>query len=77
MSDTYHRHRAIKQGLMQFFQPRPTGHRERHFNTLAALICGLIGAQRAHLSHIADHAPSYGAKQETRVLCRALRQHHQ
>jgi hypothetical protein len=37
----------------------------------------LIGAQRAHLSHIADHAPSYGAKQETRVLCRALRQHHQ
>jgi hypothetical protein len=50
---------------MQFFQPRPTGHRERHFNTLAAMICGLVGAQRAHLSHIADHAPSYGAKQES------------
>ena len=65
MSDTYRRHRAIKHGLMQFFQPRPTGHRERHFNTLVALICGLVGAQRAHLSHIADHAPSYGAKQES------------
>ena len=65
MSDTYRRHRAIKQGLLQFFQPRPTGHRERHFNTLAAMICGLVGAQRAHLSHMADHAPSQGAKQES------------
>ena len=44
MSDTYRRHRAIQQGLMQFFQPRPTGHRERHVNTLVAMICGVIGA---------------------------------
>jgi hypothetical protein len=63
MSDTYHRYHAIKQGLMQFYQPRPTGHRERHFNTLVALICGLAGGQRAHLSTIADHAPSGGANQ--------------
>ncbi len=63
MSDTYHRYHAIKQGLMQFYQPRPTGHRERHFNTLVALICGLAGGQRAHLSTIADHAPSGGATQ--------------
>jgi hypothetical protein len=26
MSDTYRRYRAIKQGIMQFYQPRPTGH---------------------------------------------------
>ena len=65
MSDTYRRHRAIKQGIMQFFQPRPTGHRERHLNTLAAMICGLVGSQRAHLSHMADHAPSEGADQES------------
>ena len=65
MSDTYRRYRAIKAGIMQFFQPRPTGHRERHFNTLVALICGLVGAQRAHLSRIADHAPSAGAQQES------------
>ncbi len=63
MSDTYHRYHAIKQGLMHFYQPRPTGHRERHFNTLVALICGLAGGQRAHLSTIADHAPSGGANQ--------------
>jgi hypothetical protein len=65
MSDTYRRYRAIKQDLMQFFHPRPTGHRERHLNTLIALICGLVGAQRAHLAAIADHAPSGGADQES------------
>ena len=43
MSDTYRRYAAIKQGLMQFFHPRPTGHRERHLNTLVAMICGLTG----------------------------------
>ena len=65
MSDTYRRYRAIKQGLMQFFHPHPTGHRERHFNTLLALICGLCGSHHAHLSSIADHAPSNGADQES------------
>jgi len=65
MSDTSRRYRAIKQGLMQFYQPRPTGHRDQHLNTLVALICGLIGGQHAHLSTIADHAPSDGATQES------------
>src|SRR5215210_7802266 len=67
MSDTYRRYRAIKQGLLQFYQPRPTGHQERHLNTLVALICGLSGAQRSHLSSIADHAPSHGADQESLI----------
>ncbi len=65
MSDTYRRYGAIKESLMQFYHPRPTGHRERHLNTLVALICGLIGGQRAHLSTIADHAPSGVADQES------------
>lgn len=65
MSDTHRRYRAIKQAIMQFYQPHPTGHRERHFNTLVALICGLTGGQRAHLATIADHAPSAGANQES------------
>ncbi len=67
MSDTYRRYRAIKQGLLQFYQPRPTGHRERHLNTLVALICGLSGSRHAHRSSIADHAPSHGADQESRI----------
>ncbi len=65
MRDTYRRARAIQQGLMQFFQPQPTGHRERHHTTLVAMICGLVGGQRAHLSNIADHAPAHGADQES------------
>jgi Transposase DDE domain len=65
MSDTSRRYRAIQQAIMQFFHPRPTGHQERHVNTLVALICGLAGGQRAHLSTIADHAPSHGANQES------------
>ena len=67
MSDTSRRYRAIKQGLMQFFQPRPTGHRDQHLNTLVALICGLIGGRHAHLSTIADHAPSHGATQDSLI----------
>jgi len=72
MSDTYRRYRAIKQAIMQFYQPRPTGHREKHFNTLVALICGLVGGQSAHLSTIANHAPSNGADQES-VIARFRR----
>src|SRR5215208_2793267 len=67
MSDTYRRYTAIKRAMMQFYHFQPGSHRERHFNTLAALICGLAGGQRAHLSTIADHAPSNGAKQESLI----------
>ena len=65
MSDTYRRYRAIKQGIMQFYQPHPSGHQARHLDTLVALICGLAGGRQAHLSTIADHAPSHGADQES------------
>jgi hypothetical protein len=65
MSDTYRRYRAIKRAIMQFYHPRPSGQREKHLNTLVALICGLAGGRHAHLSVIADHAPSNGAKQES------------
>ena len=67
MSDTYRRYRAIKQAIMQFYQPRPTAHREKHLNTLVAMICGLTGGKHAHLPMIADHAPSNGATQESLI----------
>jgi hypothetical protein len=41
MSDTYRRYGAIKRAIMQFYQPRPAGQREKQLNSLAALICGL------------------------------------
>jgi hypothetical protein len=65
MSDTYRRYSAIKRAMMQFYRFKPGSHREGHFNTLAALICGLAGAKQAHLPAIADHAPSNGASQES------------
>jgi hypothetical protein len=68
MSDTYRRYGAIKHSLMQFYSPRPTGHQERHLNTLAAMICGLTGGHHAHLSSIADHAPSHGTDQESLII---------
>ncbi|CAA9302256.1 MAG: transposase, IS4 family protein, partial [uncultured Chloroflexia bacterium] len=58
---------AIKRSMMQFFPPL-TGHRERHFNTLAALICGIIGAECSHLSAIANHAPAGRAGQESLTM---------
>ena len=67
MSDTYRRYVAIKRALMQFYHPRPQGHREKHLNTLCALICGLVGGKHAHLPTIADHAPSDGARQESLI----------
>lgn len=67
MSDTYRRYRAIKQGIMQCYQPRPPGHRENHLNTLAAFICGLVGRKHAHLPACADHAPSNRAKQQSLI----------
>ncbi len=72
MRDTHRRARAIQQGRMQCFQPQPTGHRERHRTTLVALICGVVGGQRAQLSAIADHAPRGDADQE-RVMARVRR----
>jgi hypothetical protein len=68
MSDTYRRYRAIKQALLQFYPSPVSGHRERHFNTLVALICGLVGGQSAHLSTVADHAPTGTAAQESMIM---------
>lgn len=66
MSDTYRRYGAIKKALMQFYPPF-CGHRERHFNTLSALICGLASARSSHLPVIASHAPTNGANQESLI----------
>jgi hypothetical protein len=63
-SDTYRRYRAIQQAIMQWYHLHPTGHRENHWNTLTALICGWTGGKPAHLPTIADHAPSNDARQE-------------
>ncbi len=63
MSDTYRRYGAIKRALEQCFPPL-TGHRAQHFNTLIALICGIVGGRHTHQPKIAGHAPKGKAKLE-------------
>src|ERR671917_1763110 len=67
MSDTYRRYRAIKDALLQLFPSRPTGHTERHVNTLAALICGIAGSRHTQTPKIADHAPGGTAQRESLI----------
>jgi hypothetical protein len=67
MSDTHRRYHAIEQALRQVIPTKEGSHRERHLRTLAALICGIVGAKQSQLPKIADQAPSGGAKRESRI----------
>lgn len=67
MSDTHRRYHAIEQALRQVIPTKEGSHRERHLHTLAALICGIVGAKQTQLPKIADQAPSGGAKRESRI----------
>jgi hypothetical protein len=67
MSDTYRCDRAIKRTLLQTLPARPNSHREKHINTLAALICGIVGAQQTQLPLIAGKAPALRTKRESQI----------
>jgi hypothetical protein len=67
MSDAQRRYRAIKTALLQALPTPPTSHQAQHINTLAALICGIVGARHTHLPKIADAAPGYSRKRESRI----------
>jgi DDE family transposase len=72
MHMTFHTYRTIKRSLMQTLQVRSGGHQEQHINTLALLICGIVGAQHVQFAQIADHAPLRGRKNES-LITRFLR----
>src|SRR5436309_9536361 len=67
MHMTFHTYRTIKRSLMQTLQARSGGHQEQHLNTLALLICGIVGAQHVQFAQIADHAPIRGCKNESLI----------
>lgn len=67
MSDAHRRYRAIKRTLLQTLPARPNSHREKHINTLAALICGIVGAQHTQLPQIASKVPSGKTKRESQI----------
>lgn len=66
MSDSHRRYNAINKALMQCYPSPVRGHVARHFNTLALLICGIVGAGQTHLSEVASHSPEK-TKVESRV----------
>lgn len=67
MHMTFHTYRTIKRSLMQTLQARTGSHQEQHINTLALLICGIVGAQHVQFAQIADHAPLRGRKNESLI----------
>ena len=67
MSMTFHIYRTIKRTLTQTLHARPGSHQEQHVNTLAVLICGIVGAQHVQFAQIAAHAPICGRKNESLI----------
>lgn len=67
MHMTFHTYRTIKRSLMQTLQARTGSHQEQYINTLALLICGIVGAQHVQFAQIADHAPLRGRKNESLI----------
>jgi hypothetical protein len=67
MSDTHRRYRAIKRTLLQTLPAQPNSHREKHINTLAALICGIVGAQQTQLPLIAGKVPTHKVKHASHI----------
>ena len=67
MSDTHRRYRAIKRTLLQTLPAQRNSHREKHINTLSALICGIVGAHHTQLPQIASKIPSGKTKRESHI----------
>jgi hypothetical protein len=65
MRDNLRRYRAIRTALTPADPVQPTGNCARHWQTLAALISGLVGSQSTQLPHIATQVPD-GTKPESR-----------
>src|SRR5436190_3759593 len=66
MSDNLRRYCAIQTALRQLRPTEPKGHTARHLNTLAMLICGIIGSQKCHLPAIARKVPTQ-SKPQSRI----------
>jgi hypothetical protein len=67
MPINFRTYRTIKRTLAQVLHTRRDSHREQHLNTLALLICGIVGAQHVQFAQIADHVPIRGRKNESLI----------
>ena len=67
MPINFQTYRTIKRTLAQVLHTRRDSHQEQHLNTLAALICGIVGAQHVQFAQVADHVPIRGRKNESLI----------
>ena len=67
MPISFQTYRTIKRTLAHVLHTRRGSHHEQHLNTLAALICGIVGAQHVQFAQIADHVPIRGCKTESLI----------
>jgi hypothetical protein len=67
MPINFQTYRTIKRSLAQVLHTRRDSHQEQHLNTLALLICGIVGAQHVQFAQVADHVPIRGRKTESLI----------
>src|SRR5262245_61412509 len=67
MPINFQTYRTIKRALAQVLHTRRDSHQEQHLNTLAALICGIVGAQQVQFAQVADHVAIRGRKNESLI----------
>jgi Transposase DDE domain len=67
MHINFQTYRSIKRTLTQVLRTRRNSHQERHVNTLALLICGIVAAHHVQFDKIASHAPIRGRKNESLI----------
>jgi hypothetical protein len=67
MSISFQTYRTIKRSLAHALHTRRDSHDEQHLNTLALLICGIVGARHVQFAQIALHVPIRGRKNESLI----------
>lgn len=68
MHINFQTYRTIKRTLAHVLRTRRNSHQEQHLNTLALMICGIVGAQHVQFDKIAAHAPIRHRKNESLIM---------
>ena len=66
MGDARKTYRTIRKSLKDLYPSEPKGNLARQLNTLAGMICGIVGSLSSHLPKIAKKAPD-DTKKESRA----------
>src|SRR5437764_864128 len=62
---SFQTYRTNKRTLAHAQHTRRDSHQEQHLNTLALLICGIVGAKHVQFAQVAEHVPIRGCKNES------------